>query len=1265
MKRQCDCAGGCYAPQNDGLNDGLNRREFLSLLSAGTATAMLGAPAFALESQPDLATWKKQLFEPATPRVYRSDKHTDARMHLGGIGTGNFEIGADGQFTTWQLFNTLRDGHVPFYFAVKAGNTARLLQTTGGPDWPRVPQIEMTGDYPFANLRFLDSALPVKVELTAFSPFAPLDTRMSSMPLAAMVFKITNPGAQAQTVSLAAFMQNPVGYDASEGKTGRARATPDGDVTELLRTNAHPNFGGNVNEPFREGAAGGLVLRANAGREPTLDQPVAIYASPELNLLKSPPQDRPKNLTVNWVEHLPSPVKLNDTVHTVVWLEEASVDTPIALLQSARDAVRACATLVLAGKEMPLIAAYASWTGGKPVAEVAARPDIVFEDFEGGYEKWEVEGTAFGTAPARGALPDQKPVTGFLGQGLVNSFLGGDSAQGRLLSKPFTIERNFIRFLIGGGNSAALQIRLLVDGKTVRATTSPKEVERLMRASWNVSEFTGKTARIEITDQKKGSFGHIEVDQIEFVDLPCDRAVMELLEEILPARFSSARTVGAKSNAANSIQFENLSVCPDAKESAAANGLRLLTRRLGKGQVVLAAGPILESKQAGMVAPRQRAYAMLCDLVGAKYVATDGMLRTATGFGSLALVALNGRVTVEPAFEKWGETWNKFSADGAFARVEDAAANAPTPAGRTVGGAVATTVDVPAGGSVELPFLLTWHYPNKYSDTKNNPEGIWMGCHYATLWPDARAVAREAAADFPALRRKTGDFRSAFYDSTLPWWLLDCVTANAAIIRHIGVVFRIANGDIYGWEGSNGCCPPTCTHVWGYEQTLAHLFPDLEREMRRIDFKHQQREDGGVNNRTEVPSPPHPTGEQPFADGHASCVLKAYREALNSPDERYFKEYWPHVKRAVEYLIGRDAKSHGGQPAGYLEDDQWNTYDQALHGVTTFISGYYLAALRAGEEWAKRVDDQPAAARFRGIFEQGSAKLVELCWNGEYFQQHLPDYKQRAGEVGPGCMSDQLIGQWWAHHLGLGYLFPQDKVVSAMRAIFKYNWKPDLTGWQHSPRAFAGAGDKGLIICTWPKGGRPKHVMLYSDEVWTGIEYQVAAHMIHEGLVEEGFAIVKGARERYDGVPREPIQRNPWNELECGGHYARAMASWSLVTALAGCRYDGPAQRLAFAPKLKPGQFKTIFTAAEGWGTFALQTEAGRQRATIELGSGTLALRALELAVAGETKVGKVVARVAGKNVPVRLDLKEQQARIQFESPLRLQAGEKLEVELA
>ena len=180
--------------------------------------------------------WKKSLLGPAPVRVYDSGTHTDARMHLGGIGTGNFEIGADGQFTTWQLFNTLRDGEVPFYFLARAGKATRLLQTRGGPDWPRIKQIAMTGEYPLATLRFSDPDLPVQVEMAAFSPFAPLDTKLSSIPTAVFVFRIHNPTARAEEVSLAALLMNPVGYDAAVRIEGQE----------------HPNFGGNVNEVFHD-----------------------------------------------------------------------------------------------------------------------------------------------------------------------------------------------------------------------------------------------------------------------------------------------------------------------------------------------------------------------------------------------------------------------------------------------------------------------------------------------------------------------------------------------------------------------------------------------------------------------------------------------------------------------------------------------------------------------------------------------------------------------------------------------------------------------------------------------------------------------------------------------------------------------------------------------------------------------------------------------------------------------------------------------------
>lgn len=1256
MVRQCKCSGGCCGSQTDGVS----RRNFLALIGVGAATTAIGGQAWAdwLQSHTspeELARWKKTLMDVAPPTVYRSGVHTDARMHLGGIGTGNIEIGSDGQFTRWQLFNTLADGLVPLMFAVKAGNAAKLLQTAGGPDWPRVKQIEMTGEYPIATLRYDDADLPVKVEMSAFTPFAPLDSRFSSMPLAALVFRVQNPTAEKQTVSLAAFMQNPVGYDA-------LGAAIDG-VT-------HEKFGGNVNQPLDDGKAAGLSMSAVPGKDPSLNTPVSIRVGENLDRLVQMGGERPASLTVSALEG--DKIPTDKSAKNVLWFEEPTIDFPETTLVALKKAVKDGATLVFSGKSMPLIALYAAHCGEKP----STRPDTVFEDFEKGYDRWKVEGDAFGAKPAAGTLANQNPVSGYMGNGLVNSFVGGDNTTGKLVSQPFTVERNYIRFRIGGGSHPNAQIRLIVDGKVVRSSTGRNE-EQLRPEPWDVREFAGKKAHIEIVDEEKGNWGHINIDQIEFTDLGISASLLALLNEMLPAKFTAIRAAdGKKPTDPNALVFDNLELLPQSKQTTLAAGFDVLIRPLGKGQVVVAAGAILDPSQVESAGTRHRAYQALCQVAGAKYTLPEGIPPSACGFGTVALAALSDNVTGLLAFDDWNVAWEQFKAKGAFQPIRniDIEAIPPTPAGRTINGAVAATVEVPPGETVEVPFLLAWRYANKYSVWPAYNYGTpmsQMGCYYATLWPDAKAVIHEAAADFPKIQKRTESFRKTFYDSTLPYWLLDCITSQAASIRHIGILFQIANGEPYGWEGSNGCCQPTCTHVWGYEQSLARLFPDIERKMRQIDFKYQQTPDGGVNNRTVVPSPHRPSGEHPAVDGHASCILKAYREALNHPDDSFLKDYWPNVKLAVEYLIARDAD--GGEPDGVLEGAQFNTYDQSIHGVTTFMSGYYLAALRAGEEWAKRMGDTKTAERFHAIFLKGQDNLVKRCWNGEYFQQDLPGYNDRkyevmgmkVGEVGTGCMSDQLIGQWWAHQLGLGYILPKDKVQAALRAIFKYNWLTDLTGFRQVPRAFAGDGDKGLLIVTWPKGGRPEQVMLYSDEIWTGIEYQVAGHMIYEGMIEEAYALVKGARDRYNGIPRAPIGRNPWNELECGGHYARAMSNWSLLTAAAGYEYDSLTKTLRFIPQITPTNFKSFFVAPEAWGSLRQTQEDGKQFNEIQVVEGQIVVGELRLNPPNDMKLievklgGNDIEAVAGPYSP------QDGLPLKFPKPVVIKVGETLVVNVS
>lgn len=1311
MPRNCDCSGGYCGPQPPPLlsaaqpaDDGVTRRDFLRTLALGAAgtaagVALPGGPArVSDESAPpsssappvpiptppnaELAAWKQTLHRQSPPPPYRSSVHTDARFPLGGIGTGTFDLGADGQFTHWQLFNMLRDGQVPFFFGVRAENgVVKVLQTTGGPvlsgaPTPHVTAIEMTGEYPLANLQFRDGHLPVDLSLTAFSPFAPLDTHVASLPVAVFVFRVHNPGREKQTVSLGAFLQNPLGYDAR----GPARA-----ITGL-GDERHANFGGNVNAAFRQGDAGVLALHAEPGRAPTLDKPVQVFTNANPAGFNAPPKDRAATLTIEALERLPeTPGKppagtaAAPAAQTVIWLESAPLDVAETALRAAQTLVDAGATLVFSGAASPLLKTWAEWKTRPDALAAAPRADIVFEDFENGYSPhWTTEGTAFGDRPATGTQPNQAPVVGFEGQHLVNSYANSDDATGKLRSVAFSLERNYIRLLVGGGNHATTQARLLVDGVVVR-TASGKNEERLRPVAWDVREWASKSAHIEIVDEQTGAWGHINVDQIVFTDAPLPRPITDLLDALLPPEFV-AYDAGSASGV---VPRPGSPMVADARF-----GATFWTRAHNKGKVAFATQPLLDPAQADVIGARQKVYVVLSALVGASYQDPNRVSPadvtgfsdrspvppSAPGMGTLAIATTGPNPSGTPDAGTWQTAWNTFAARGRFDALQEPrvrrAQSAPSPLGQTVNGALASQVTVGPGETAEVPFVLAWHYPNRFSAAGDN-----VGNQYASLWPGARGVLREALRDLPVLRARTEQFRRALYDdSTLPRVVREAAGAQISTIRHAGVVFRLASGDIYGWEGANGCCPPTCTHVWGYEQTLAYLFPDLERVMRVIDLERQQKDDGGINNRCDVPAPPRPTGERPFTDGHASVVLRAYRESLNCSDDALQKRFWPPVRKAVEYLLARDAATTpDNQPDGTLDDDQWNTYDNALHGVSSFIGTYYLAALRAGEEMARRAGDNASAARFRAVFEKGQAKLIELCWNGEYFCQHLPGYQEKRGEFGPGCLADQLVGQWWAHQLGLGYLLPRDMVQSALRAVVKHNWLSDHSHHQHDWRKLAGGRDRGLLVCTWPRGGRPANTLPYVDEVWTGVEYQVAAHLIYEGMTDDALALVQGARDRYNGVPRAPMARNPWSEIECGGHYVRALSSWSLLAALSGFRYDGPARALFFAPRYRPNNFKALFTGPEGWGSLrqTRRRSGGAQVSEINVTEGRLVLAHLHLNAVqpveqarvthGRTRVPATLAK-PGANDTINGSVGD--VLISLAAPVTLRAGEKLTVRL-
>ncbi len=814
----------------------------------------------------------------------------------------------------------------------------------------------------------------------------------------------------------------------------------------------------------------------------------------------------------------------------------------------------------------------------------------VFEDFEkGSYEGWTVEGTAFGNAPHTGTTPGQQPVSGFWGKGLVNTFLPNDEPQGTLTSRTFTISRRYIGFLIGGGGHAGETcIHLLVDGKVVRTATG-RNNERLEPYQWEVSEFLGKQAQVQIVDRHSGGWGHINIDHIVFSDAPpapLFGAVESLkpLREILPLRATGMRTESGRFSAQWTPEGQQLLPGLDATGWRVRNYLRLEGFQPEGWQVLAQTAdgmPLLLMRQA------EKGQVILCL---ASHVPATWMPRL--------FLAASGRDVTEPvqlvsAHPRWGEV--ALATDQPEPRFQRWRTLADLKREATSVG-IHSAMDVPLrlrpGQFQTVSFVLGWHYPNVERFGH-------QGNLYTRWFRSAYEVTRYVLQNLDRLWGWTHLYHQTMYQSNLPPLMLDAITSQAVILRG-PTCFWSADGYFGGFEGSYGCCPLNCTHVWNYAQTHARLFPEIGRNMRESDLLVYLHPNGETSHRQHAP-------HNAFIDGHCATICAAYREHLTSPDSGFLRQVWSRVKLATDWLISAIDADEDGLPSGH----QWNTYDCAVSGASTFIGSQYLCALAAAEQMALRVGDNASAQRYRRIRLTGMRHQDAQLWNGEYYIQKPGT--PPAHDYNTGCHSDQLLGQWWAHQLGLGYLYPREKVRQALQAIYRYNFRRNMRGHNQVPRRYVLDDEGGLLMCTWPHGGRPNPFIIYADEVWTGIEYATAGLMLWEGMVQEAVEIVNTARSRYDGRRRDGLDSgpggNPFNELECGKFYARAMSSFGLLLAAQGLILDTPAGILGFAPRWQPEDHRSFFITGTGWGLFAQKRGRNEQREQIDLRYGSLRLR--------------------------------------------------------
>ncbi|MFI5186019.1 MAG: GH116 family glycosyl hydrolase [Chitinophagales bacterium] len=508
----------------------------------------------------------------------------------------------------------------------------------------------------------------------------------------------------------------------------------------------------------------------------------------------------------------------------------------------------------------------------------------------------------------------------------------------------------------------------------------------------------------------------------------------------------------------------------------------------------------------------------------------------------------------------------------------------------------------PASGCCSSPDVL------KLDKYDKNFDGPFYKPWYSSKFNAIHEVTDYWLQHYKELRDKSILFKDAFYASTLPAEVIEAVAANLTILKS-PTVMRQHDGRLWSWEGcgdSWGCCHGSCTHVWNYAQAISHLFPALERSLRHTEFCEDQNAEGHQNFRARLPIKSADHNFHAAADGQLGGIMKVYREWRISGDNEWVKKMYPMVKVSMDYCI----RTWDPRNKGVIEEPHHNTYDIEFWGADGMHTSFYIGALLAITAMGKFLNND--VELYESLSEKGKKIMESELYDGEYFIQKIQftgltapspaeeakksfggEYSKEAIELlekegpkyqyGKGCLSDGILGSWIARMCGLDDVVSGAKIKSHLKSVHKYNLKKNLRDHANPQRpSYAFGNEGGLLLCSWPKGGKLSLPFVYSDEVWTGIEHQVASHLVLMGDVDKGLEVLRTSRNRYDGRVR-----NPFNEYECGHWYARALSSYGYLQALTGIRYDAVDKTLFIDSKI--GDFTSFLSTETGFGTVNLK----------------------------------------------------------------------------
>lgn len=1209
------CAGDCPRAA-------LTRRTFLALSATGIGAATLNPWPAAAETKA-VAVPKGKALAALTargkPTEYAGAALAKIGMPVGGGCAGQVFLAGDGRLWVWDIFNPVsfplggadfsgsnyadplsadQPGAAQFRqgFALRtvSGGSTRTaaLDATGFAD------VRFVGQYPSGRVSYADPDSPVEVDLTAYAPFIPLEVDDSTLPATIMAFTVRNPGSATVRATVLGYAENPVCLDSRRNQPTRLRAAAFDGGTEFSAVDDHPAEGDDILfEDWESDDFGDWTVTGDAfgdGPVRPTELPNLVKRFGDLNLsgtrfvtsynfrADGNPDDRKGSLTSKefTVERRYVAVALSggdrpgeacvnviidgEVVATATGDNTEPMITRFLDLEDHQGKTATIKVLDDAAGAWGHLSCDAIW--------FTDRADVVFEDWEDGYEGWQVTGTAFGSGPVTAAeTPEgfRRPFGIRTELNVKGKFVSSyhfragdgnpDGHRGTLTSREFTIGRRYVTAWVGGGSHRGETcLDVIIDGEVV-ATATGTDIEPVTAVSLDLGRYQGKKATIRIVDDHTGGWGHINVDRILFSDRPI--------------------------------------------------------RRL----------PVAERPDGGSFA-----------------------------LGALAAAAKVRPSIVVPAGEI--DPADLFDAEDGPAEVDGAV-------GGQVG-TVAVELTLAPGEERVVRFAYGWYFPVPQRELFAELVGApTLRREYGDRFDSARAVVQHVAAEADRLDEQTATWVKTWYeDSTLPHWFLERTLATASTLatstcyRFTGHGFEGAR--FYAWEGTY-CCAGTCQHVWSYGQAIGRLFPELERDTRqRVDLGIAFKESGEIGNRGECGD-----ASSSFADGQCGTILRFYREHQMSPDTAFLKRNWPKIKKSVDFVITSRDGAGEDEIDGILRGSQWNTLDTEWFGEVPWLSGLYIAALRAATELATEAGDDAAAERYTTIAESGSKHIAENLFNDEYgyFVQKVdPDHP--SVNSNRGCHIDQLYGQAYAAQLGLPRVFDHDQSRTALGSIYANNFLPDPIAYRppgvNPGRIYATKDEPGVIMTTWPHGGSTDSGgLMYFNEVWTGQEHQFAAHLFAEGMTAQGLAVMKAVYDRYHGS-----KRNPYNEIEASDHYARAMMSFGVYLAAIGYEHHGPKGHLGFAPRIGPEDFRCAFTAAAGWGSYR-QTRRGRRLAAeVEVRHGEL--RLATLAFETNEPARHVTVRFGGRRIPAEVEADGTRAVVTLGKPVTIATGQTIGVEL-